>query len=210
VADLEAVRQHLGGERWVFLGGSGGGCIALLYALRAPQGLTGLIPQWISVSGRRVAANPQSRLSPLHPAYQQDLTAAPLRRHPTILQPFGATPGEWRQLPSEHWVLCQGGEPVLVMGAGDAERRKPSFEEFVSTFDVEARLSEIEFPTLVAAGARDPYFPLAECRRLHANIPRSELVVLEDTGHGIGAEEWDGPDARKYVAALRRFLAGLS
>jgi proline iminopeptidase len=33
VDDLEAVRLHLGVERWVFCGGSGGASIGLLYAL---------------------------------------------------------------------------------------------------------------------------------------------------------------------------------
>ncbi len=35
VADLEAVRQWLGVERWVYAGGSAGGCIGLLYARSA-------------------------------------------------------------------------------------------------------------------------------------------------------------------------------
>src|SRR5262245_30597035 len=43
VDDLEAVRRQLGLDRWVYLGGSSGGCIGLLYALRYPQSLAGLI-----------------------------------------------------------------------------------------------------------------------------------------------------------------------
>jgi pimeloyl-ACP methyl ester carboxylesterase len=206
VDDLEVVRWRLGVERWVFIGSSGGGCIGLLYALWAPHALSGLIARWIGPSGRRIAADARSRLSPRHPDRQQYLLAAPLRRHPTLLHSFGATPGEWQELPENLWVLCREGQP-MVMTEGTNERRKPAYEEFVSVFDVDARLGEIRTPTLVVAGACDPLVPLAECRRLHDGVPQAELVVLEETAHG-DQDSWDSPDARKYLAALWRFLAG--
>src|SRR5262249_6297272 len=93
VDDLEAVRRRLGVDRWVFFGGSGGGCIGLLYALWAPRALSGLIARWIGPSGRRIAADARSNLSPCSPERQRALLAAPLSRHPTILRPFGAAPG---------------------------------------------------------------------------------------------------------------------
>ncbi len=66
IDDLEAVRQQLGGEPWVYWGASGGGCIGLLYALRYPEALPGLILAAIGPSGRQIAADARSVLSPLH------------------------------------------------------------------------------------------------------------------------------------------------
>jgi proline iminopeptidase len=43
IADLEAVRRWWGVDRWVFSGGSAGGFLGQLYALRHPEALAGLI-----------------------------------------------------------------------------------------------------------------------------------------------------------------------
>lgn len=73
VADLEVVRRHLDVDRWVFWGGSGGGCIALLYALLYPQALDGVIVEYMGASGPRIADDERSLVNPAHPEYQRDL-----------------------------------------------------------------------------------------------------------------------------------------
>lgn len=45
VAELEAIRTHLGVERWHVLGGSWGGTVALDYAAAGPRALAGLVLQ---------------------------------------------------------------------------------------------------------------------------------------------------------------------
>jgi pimeloyl-ACP methyl ester carboxylesterase len=55
VDDLEAVRARLGVERWVYLGESSGGCIGLLYALRHPRSLAGLVVQFSTPSAAFIA-----------------------------------------------------------------------------------------------------------------------------------------------------------
>ena len=45
VAELEAIRAHLGVKRWHVLGGSWGGTVALEYAVRQPAELAGLVLQ---------------------------------------------------------------------------------------------------------------------------------------------------------------------
>jgi pimeloyl-ACP methyl ester carboxylesterase len=59
--DVEAVRERLGLGRWVFFGSSAGGCVALLYALRYPRSLAGLIVQFGFASGPRWVADPGYR-----------------------------------------------------------------------------------------------------------------------------------------------------
>jgi proline iminopeptidase len=58
VDDLEAVRTRLGLDRWVYWGGSSGGCIGLLYALRYPQSLAGLIVEMSTPSGDGFITDP--------------------------------------------------------------------------------------------------------------------------------------------------------
>jgi proline iminopeptidase len=47
VADLEKLRQHLGIENWVVMGGSWGSLLALCYAIRHPDSVAGLIVRGI-------------------------------------------------------------------------------------------------------------------------------------------------------------------
>jgi proline iminopeptidase len=58
VDDLEAVRARLGLDRWVYWGGSSGGCVGLLYALRYPQSLAGLIVAFSTPSGDGFITDP--------------------------------------------------------------------------------------------------------------------------------------------------------
>jgi pimeloyl-ACP methyl ester carboxylesterase len=207
VADLEAVRQRLGVERWAFLGQEGGACTSPLYALQAPHALSGLVIAWMGPSGPRIAADARSLLSPHHPSYEQDVRTAPRRRHPAVLDPAAAPRGEWAQLREGLWMFTRDGRPVVMLPF-EIERAKPFLEEFVSDFDVEPRLGEIRVPTLVVASGRDPIVPREECERVAAGLPHARLVVLEASGHGV--PNLDRADAEAYRAALRRFLqAGL-
>jgi pimeloyl-ACP methyl ester carboxylesterase len=56
--DVEAVRQRLGVSRWIYLGDSSGGCVALLYALRCPQSLAGLIVGFSTANFLRNVVDP--------------------------------------------------------------------------------------------------------------------------------------------------------
>ena len=47
------------------------------------------------------------------------------------------------------------------------------------------RLADVTAPTLVVHGAHDPLFPLAHGEALAREIPRAELLVLPDAGHGV-------------------------
>jgi len=62
-------------------------------------------------------------------------------------------------------------------------------------------LASIDCPTLVLVGRQDALTPLALHEEMHAAIPHSELVVVEDCGHLPPLER---PEA--VTAALRRWL----
>ncbi len=50
-------------------------------------------------------------------------------------------------------------------------------------------LPKIDVPSLIVGGTRDTFTPLAVAKRKHAEIPDSELVVIEDAGHGAIIEK---------------------
>jgi pimeloyl-ACP methyl ester carboxylesterase len=103
------------------------------------------------------------------------------------------------------WCYCEGGVPRLMLprraDAPLSDRHRAALEELIA-FDVAADLGSIGVPTLVVCARRDELIPLCECERLAA-IPGAELVVLEESGHGL--EEID-----RFGEAVGRFLARLT
>jgi 3-oxoadipate enol-lactonase len=49
--------------------------------------------------------------------------------------------------------------------------------------DTRARLGDLQVPTLITTGTEDILVPPTSSRDLHARIPGSELVTIEDAGH---------------------------
>lgn len=218
VDDLEAVRRQFGIERWVFWGGSGGGCIGLMYALDYPQSLHGIIIEMISTGGRRIAQDPASTLSPHYPAYQTELArlaATPQQRYPAISraqEPMAANMA-WTRMSSEAWLLLDSGEPLMVCPTGPSpeaaawegwQRAASAFEQFTTVFDVDARLGEIRMPALISAGGLDPFFPVDQVARIQTGIPGAELLVLPNTGHD--SADPASADGEQYRATLGRFF----
>jgi hypothetical protein len=66
-------------------------------------------------------------------------------------------------------------------------------------------LGQIRMPTLIVAGRLDTLVPLVHPEMLHAGIPQSELLVLNDSSHG-GVVDALGPDRGRYGVAVRAFV----
>ena len=67
------------------------------------------------------------------------------------------------------------------------------------------RHSQIRAPTLLLWGVDDPWQTIRDGERLHAEIPKSRLVRLENTSHWL---QQDAPD--EFVSELLKFLGGSS
>jgi proline iminopeptidase len=52
VADIEKLREHLGIERWLVAGGSWGSTLALAYAEKYPERVTGVVLMAVTTSRR--------------------------------------------------------------------------------------------------------------------------------------------------------------
>ena len=88
----------------------------------------------------------------------------------------------------------------------DEPRRRGQLElyrsgEFSELEAYEGKLAELGVPTLILWGADDPFAPVAGAERFQREIPGSELVVLEGTGHFVVD---DAPD--RYAEELVTFL----
>jgi pimeloyl-ACP methyl ester carboxylesterase len=221
IDDLEGVRQQLGGERWVFWGAASGGCIGLLYALRYPEALRGLIIAAMGPSGPAIAADARSVLSPRHPENQPYVAslsgATSVERRPAVLGELdpALASAEWVRLgrddrasgypEGEVWGLRRKRRVLIIDGS--LTRVWAALEQFVTGFDVRGRLAEIRVPVLIFAGLQDPYTPLTQCEHLQAGLPQASLVVLAESGHE--RVDRDSGDAERFRAAVRHFLASV-
>jgi proline iminopeptidase len=214
IKDLEAVRQHMGIDRWVFLGRSGGAITGLLYALRHPSSMSGLILEYMGPSGRLIAEDRRSILSPENPQYEdffvQLAAGAEFVRESSVLGTVDRRlqNTEWVRLRPDLWVLMRGTD-ALVMCPADDRRAWGTHEEFATGFDVLDQLSEIRVPTLIVAGRLDPLVPLEYVDMLHRAIRMSQFLVLAHTGHADVLEP-EHSDRESYASAVRSFLATFS
>lgn len=204
-ADADALREHLGFERWAVLGHSFGGHVALEYALRYPDRLshlvlldTGADSHWARENAPLVAA--QRGHSPETVAlirrwftgdFEPREMGSIFRRigdvyssQPGVLQLIrAALAGAWR-------TRLQG-EPLVFAG-----------RVLCAGWSVAARLSEISVPALVMAGEDDFVFP-PECQlELASALPYGRLRLIERAGHN---PHWER--TAEVMDAVRSFLA---
>lgn len=199
VADLDALREHLGLERISLLGGSYGGMMALGYALRYPQRLANLILLTTAPSFRflddakRIVKERGTReqvqvCDRLWAGQFENLEQ--LREYYLLMGPLYSTTFDPAKFP-EGWARSNRSVVSLNRGFGD----------FLRTFDFTDRLHEIKCPTLILAGEHDWICPLEHSRLMAERIPRSHLKIFPRSGHSVAADE---PAA--FLRAVSGFL----
>ena len=206
VADIEGLREHLGIERWLVLGGSWGSTLALAYAETHPDRVTALV-LWGVTTGRRSEADWLFRdgLAPLFPAqWERRLEGLPPdRRDGDVVAAyarllFDPDPAV-RAKAALDWCTWESATPDWPTTTALAARyRDPAFAlafarlvtHYVSHDDFledgvllrdAGRLAGI--PGTLVNGRFDLQAPLGNAWALHRAWPRAELVVVEDAGH---------------------------
>lgn len=200
VADLEALRQALGLGKFILLGGSYGGYIALEYALRHADNLHALIL-------RDTAANNRYKDTSIERALSSGLPMDQGR-----LERLFAGRVESDEDFSESFAMIQ---PLYNVDYDPDEGKKRldaipfrykthnwAFSRNQPTFDITEKLRAVQTPTLVTVGRHDWITPLEASEELASVLPNSELVVFEHSGHSPQLEEQE-----RYLAVVRDFLA---
>lgn len=204
-ADLDALRAHLGLERFDLLGHSHGGFVGLTYALAHPDRLRRLIlccsaPRF-SDELRAEAAEAWSA-HPGEPWFEEARQAMCRRQGWEFESPeeAGALYGREVRL----WFSADS--PAARRFTAEFARRRLDLEalryfneRLAPDYNLTPRLGEIRIPTLVLNGAADFFGPRVSAREL-GTIPGSRTVLIEDAGHMPFAEQ---PEAfRLHVEAF--------
>jgi len=194
-ADLEAVAASVQEPRFVLLGLSQGGALAIAYALKHPERVSHLVLMNAYGLGARTRARTDA----------ERLEAETLvnfirigwgRDNPAFCQFFTN-------------LFIPDGKPEQHRWWGDLERQTASAEVAalllwqMQGIDVMEPASRLNVPTLIAHSRGDMRVPFEEGCRLAATIPGARFVPLESKNHVLLPDE---PAWAVFQAELSRFL----
>jgi proline iminopeptidase len=211
IADMERLRAHLGIERWLLLGGSWGVTLALAYAVSHPDRVSELVltavtsgerreVEWITRSMGRIWPEAWARFRDGVPEAERDgnLAAAYARLlasdDPAVRERAAR---DWCAWEDTHVSLAPGWTP-------DPRFEDPTFRMvfarlvthywandcFLPDGHLRATVGRLAgIPGVLVAGRQDVSGPPDVAWELHRAWPGSELVIVEDAGHGIGTTD---------------------
>ena len=195
VADLEAVVEALGLERFPLLGLSQGASVCIAYAAKHPDRVSHLVLCGGYARGR----------------FHRDLTPEQRVEADTMLNVirvgWGRENPAFRQLFSTQ--LMPEGSPEQMAWLNELARISASpeaaarMERAFYEIDVTAVAPRVTAPTLVLHARHDAAIPFEEGRRLAALIPGARFVPFESRNHILREEE---PSWRRFLDEVEAFL----
>jgi proline iminopeptidase len=206
--DLEELRRHLGYGPVPVLAHSMGGFIGLNYALRHPEGCSGLI-----LVGTTPTGDPRKIVGPALRALGPARVAKLAARAGWYLGAWSWRAEGPRRRRARYAIMATTQEGLAstralvkeaLAGLPAPNDNVGSLEGLFSRTDLTAELSRITCPALVLYGDRDAVMA-AGGQLLQAHLPRATRVVLPRVGHEpfIEAPDRAFPTVRGFVQDLQ-------
>jgi len=185
----DALKRHMGKDRFVLIGQSMGGFVAQEMYARFPDRIAALVLAFTSPAFGGAGSQ-----------FARQFIAArlgPLDEGKTMAQVAKALMPSMRGTKSDPQGLAHA---ERVMSAIPPETYRKAVQ-MLTTFDRKDQLEKIAVPTLLVAGSDDRIAPFAVMESMARRIPHAEFVLLEGCGH-LGP--MDQPQA--FNGALENFL----
>lgn len=195
VADLEALRAHLGHERVDILGHSFGGYLAMAYAARYPQRVAHLV---LSDSGAPKVTDTIFLFEKVFPETNERMEAIKATDKATKKAQFMYYLSMLFYSPEKRKAYL---DKVTTINVNDQIR--DILWKDMEKLDFTPELQKFRFPTLVITGRFDMNVAPLVAYKIHKAIPNSQFVVFEQSGHMPFYEERQG-----FVLLLDSFLSG--
>jgi proline iminopeptidase len=206
IADIEALRAHLGVERWLVFGGSWGSTLALAYAQTHPARVAELVLRGIFLLRRaEIDWFYRGAAGWLYPAQWADyLAAIPVEERdgdlveayhrllhhddPAVAQAAALAWTTWESatsslLPQPDRV-AQMSEPRFALAFARIENHYFRHGAFLAENQLLRDIDRIaHIPGVIVQGRHDIVCPPRSAWDLHRAWPRSRLHLVEDAGH---------------------------
>lgn len=195
IRDLEAVVDREGLDRFPLLGLSQGAAVAVAYAVRHPERVTGLVLYGGYARGRlRRDASPTARKE--METLRHLISLGWGRENPAFRQVFATMllPDASRE--QMQWLTELQRVSTNVENALEIERT--SYD-----IDVTEIAGQVTAPTLVLHARGDVMMPFSEGRELAALIPGARFVPLDSRNHVLLEDE---PAWPRFLDVVREFL----
>ena len=199
IADLDALRAHLGAPKLDLLGHSWGGYLVMAYASRHPDRIQHLIIADAAAPKIQETAFLFKHIYP-ETTERQDLLA------------FGEALGDpeaiARSLREYSSMLFVSNEVRdAYVARSDTFVFRPKINQALwseaERYDLNPELTKFRFPTLVVTGRYDFNVAPSVAYSIHQKVPGSEFAVFERSGHLPFCEESDA-----WVKRVETFLRG--
>jgi len=197
IADLEALRAHLGFEKWDMLGHSWGGYLSMAYSARHPERIAHLMivdsaaPKWsdtLFLFSQIFPETTERRASYSFADELGDKAASDAGIHDYLTMLFYS--------PEKRDAF------VSQMGAGAFQKETSrAVVSDLPRFDLNPEIAKFKFPVLVITGRYDINVAPLVAYKIHQAILGSRFIVFEKSGHIPFYEE---PEA--FVRATEDFL----
>jgi proline iminopeptidase len=216
VADVEAIRELLGIERWIVLGASAGGIWSLAYAAAHPERVTHLVvlhsparcDQFADTAetiARRAGVTDPEALR-IYRGFVGGTLDGPVAEwamtlRNTIVQTQNATyadPEKHPELAERRTRNWNAMPPDTLMRELDVSRWY--LRDFRTSFRVADIGHRIACPTLIGTGETDPVAPPSQSEEIHRAIAGSELFVHP------GGHMPHGDEQEPFFARITDFL----
>ena len=208
VADIEALRQYLGIERWLIFGGSWGSTLALAYAQQYPQRVTELVLRGIFLvrpwEFRWFYESPDGTGALFPDLYEQFVKPIPpAERHDLICAFYRRLTSDDRGLMLEAaraWSVWEGSTSFLLRDPASVEKFDAA--EFAAAFArIECHyfvngaflrsenqlLEDVprirHIPCIIVQGRYDVVCPMKSAWDLHLAWPEAQFHIVDAAGH---------------------------
>jgi proline iminopeptidase len=222
VADLEALRVHVGVERWLVFGGSWGSTLAIAYAEAHPERCLGLVLrgiflcrkseiEWFLYGLRSVFPEPWEKFSGFLPSGERgDLLGNYHRRlidpDPAVHMPAARSWSVYEGscstlLPSPDTVAYFAGDTV-ALGLARIEAHYFVNDIFLPENALLANAHRLrDVPGVIVQGRYDMVCPLVSAHDLGEAWPQAEYRIVPDAGHSV----WEPGILGALIEATERF-----
>jgi pimeloyl-ACP methyl ester carboxylesterase len=170
--DLHGLVDHLGIDRFHFIGTAGGGYVTLDYALTHPERLRSAV---VACSGGGLQADPE-----------YTALGSKYGRTPE----FGSLPAWFREIGPTYRVENPEGVERWIKNEENS-RQQQGFEQHMRQEKTLKLLETMKVPTLMLAGDCDLLASPPRMRAMAARIPSCEFALVPEAGHSA---YWEQPE----------------